>query len=205
MWAVYHLVIMKSLMDCPASHLCDIFTSAILQTTDFCGARTKATIKTTNLRQWHGTICIAKVFLLSEREISPNYTGIVLDFVHGFGSYVKGLPKTKRCNSFAVTVSVRFRFGFGVYVKRPLAETISAVLSILWYSSKNVNCDTFYLGIMTRFLFRLPIIVQKYNGNGSWGIFSCCKSLKYSFVKLYGVWQGILAIILYNCIKRPKF
>ena len=70
--------------------------------------------------QWHGTICIVKVFLLSEREISPNNTGILLDFVHGFGSYVKGLPKTKRYSSVAVTVSVRFRFGFGVYVKQPL-------------------------------------------------------------------------------------
>ena len=69
--------------------------------------------------QWHGTICIVKVFLLSEREISPKYTGIFLHFVHGFGSFVKGLPKTKRCNSVAVTVSVRFRFGIGVYVKRP--------------------------------------------------------------------------------------
>ena len=59
-------------------------------------------------------ICIVMVFLLSEREISPNYTGIFLHFVHGFGSYVKGLPKTKRCNSVAVTVSVWFRFGFGV-------------------------------------------------------------------------------------------
>ena len=37
--------------------------------------------------------------------MSPNYTGIFLDFVHGFGSYVKGLPKTKRCDSVAVTVS----------------------------------------------------------------------------------------------------
>ena len=68
---------------------------------------------------WHGTICIVKVFLLSEREISPNYTGIFLHFVLGFGAYVKGLPKTKRCNLVAVTVSVRFRFGFGVYVKQP--------------------------------------------------------------------------------------
>ena len=63
--------------------------------------------------------CIVKVFLLSEWEISPNYTGIFLDFVHGFGSYVKGLPKTKRYNSVAVTLSDRFRFGFGVYVKQP--------------------------------------------------------------------------------------
>ena len=47
------------------------------------------------------------VFLLSEREISPNYIGIFLELVHGFGSYVKGLPKPKRCNSVAVTVSVR--------------------------------------------------------------------------------------------------
>ena len=48
---VYNLEIMKSLMDCPVSQLCDIFTSTTLQTTDFCGARTRATIKTTNLRQ----------------------------------------------------------------------------------------------------------------------------------------------------------
>ena len=100
---------MKSLMDSPASQFCDIFTSTILQTTYFCGARTRATIKTTNLRQCYGTLCIVKVFLLSEMEIRPNYTDIFLDFVHGFGSYVKGLPKTKRCNSVAVTVSVRIR------------------------------------------------------------------------------------------------
>ena len=60
------------------------------------------------------------VFLLSERELGPNYTSISLDFVHGFGSYVKGLSKTKRCISVTVTVSVRFRFGFGVYLKQPL-------------------------------------------------------------------------------------
>ena len=88
-------------------------------TTDFCGTIHRPTIKTKNLMQWHGTICILNVLMLSEREISPNYVGIFLDFVHGFGSYVKGLPKTKRCNSVAVTVSVRFRFGFGVYVKQP--------------------------------------------------------------------------------------
>ena len=52
---------------------------------------------------------VLKVFLLSEREISPNYTDIFLDFVRGFGSYVKGLPKTKRCNLVAVTVSVQIR------------------------------------------------------------------------------------------------
>ena len=50
--------------------------------------------------------------------MSQNYTGIFLDFFHGFGSYVNGLPKTKRCNLVAVTVSVRFEFG--VYVKQPL-------------------------------------------------------------------------------------
>ena len=99
---------MKSLMDCPARQLCHYFTSTILQSTAFCGTRPRATIKTTNLRQWHGTICIVKEFSLSEREISPNYTGIFLDFVRGFGSYVKGLPKTvrKRCNSVAVTCTV---------------------------------------------------------------------------------------------------
>ena len=96
-------------MDCPARQLCDFFASAILLTTDFCGTIPRATIKTTNLMQGHGTICIVKVFLLSEREISQNYTGVFLDFVYGFGLYVKGLPKTKRYNSEAVTVSVRIR------------------------------------------------------------------------------------------------
>ena len=96
------------------------FTSTILLTTYFFKTIPRTTIKTTNSMQWHGTICILNVLLLSEREISPNYAGIFLDFVHGFGSYVKGLPKTKRCNSVAVTVSVRFRLGFGVYVEQPL-------------------------------------------------------------------------------------
>ena len=70
--------------------------------------------------------------MLSEREISPNYAGIFLDVVHGFGSYVKGLPKTKRCNS--VAVSVRFRFGFGVYVKQPLinSSTTSVAIDLEW-------------------------------------------------------------------------
>ena len=57
-----------------------------------CGTIPRATIKTTNLMQWHETICIVKVFLLSEREISRKYTDIFLHFVHGFGSRVKGLP-----------------------------------------------------------------------------------------------------------------
>ena len=107
-------------MDCPARQLCDYFTSTILLTTEVCGTISRATIETTNLMQWHETICIVKVFRLSEREISPKYTGIFLHFVHGFGSYMKGLSKTKPCNLVAVTVSVRFRFGFGVYVKQPL-------------------------------------------------------------------------------------
>ena len=114
MCIVYNLVIMKAIdgLSCET-----IVTSSIPVTTDFCGTIPRATIKTTNLMQWYCAICIVKVFLLSEREISPNYTDIFLDFVHRFGSYVKGLPKTKRCNS--VAVSVRFRFGFGVYVKQP--------------------------------------------------------------------------------------
>ena len=37
---------------------------------------------------------------------------------------MKGLPKTKWCDSVAVTVSVRFRFRFGVYVKRPLGKIL---------------------------------------------------------------------------------
>ena len=76
-------------------------------TSDFCRTITSGTIKTSNLMQGHVKICIVKIFLLSEREISPNFTGILSDFVHGFGSYVKGLPKTKRCNLVAITVSVR--------------------------------------------------------------------------------------------------
>ena len=40
---------------------------------------------------------------------------------------MKGLPKTKRCNSVAVTVSVRFRIGFGVYVKQPLRSSSMGV------------------------------------------------------------------------------
>ena len=50
---------------------------------------------TTKLMQSHGKFCIVKLFLLSEREISPNYTGMFLYFVHRFDSYVKGLTKTK--------------------------------------------------------------------------------------------------------------
>ena len=119
-------------MDCPARQLCDYFTSTILLTTEVCGTIPRATIKTTNLMQWHEKNCVVKVFLLSEREISPKYTGIFLHFVHGFGSYVKGLPKTKRCNSVAVTVSVRFRFGFGVYVKQPLCFHAHLFADALW-------------------------------------------------------------------------
>ena len=118
---VYNLQIMK-VIDGLSSETIVLFyfTSTLPLTTDFCGTIPSATIKTTNFRQWHGTICISKVFLLSEREISQNYTSIFLYFVHGFGSYVKGLPKTKRCNSVAVTVSVGFRLEFGVCVKQPL-------------------------------------------------------------------------------------
>ena len=106
---VYNLVIMKAIDGLSSETIVRIFYKRILLTTQICGTIPRATINTTNLMQWHGTICIVKVFLLSEREISPNYTGIFLHFVHGFRSYVKGLPKTKRCNSVAVTVSVRIR------------------------------------------------------------------------------------------------
>ena len=58
----------------------------------------------------------------AEREISQNYTRIFLNFVHGFGSYVKGLPKNKR-------MQFGGRYGFGVYVKWPLGlETPKGVL-----------------------------------------------------------------------------
>ena len=116
---VYNLVIIKAIDGLSSETIVRLFYEH--NTIDYrsCGTIPRATIKTTNLMQWHEKICIVQVFLLSEREISPKYTGIFLHFVHGFGSYVKGLPKTKRCNSVAVTVSVRFRFGFGVYVKQP--------------------------------------------------------------------------------------
>ena len=93
-------------MDCPARQLCDYFTSTILLTTEVCGTIPRATIKATNLMHWHGIICIVKVFLLSEREISPKYIGIFLHFVHGFGSYVKGLPKTKRIRCICETALI---------------------------------------------------------------------------------------------------
>ena len=92
------------------------FTSTQLLTTDFCGTIPRATLKTTHLMQWHGTNCIVKVFLLSERETSPNYTGIFIDFVHGFGS----LWKVCRKRNNTIRWPLRFRFGFGVYVKQPL-------------------------------------------------------------------------------------
>ena len=41
---------------------------------------------------------------------------------------MKGLPKTKRCKSVAVTVSVRFRLGFSVYVKQPLQKPKSSII-----------------------------------------------------------------------------
>ena len=83
-WVVYNLVIMKSLMDCPARQLCDYFTSTILQSTAFFGTRPRVTVKTTNLVAvaWNNLYCKG---ISAEREISPNYTGIFLDFVHGFG------------------------------------------------------------------------------------------------------------------------
>ena len=73
------------------------------------------------------------VFLLSEREISQNYTGIFLDFVHGFGSYVKGLPKTKRCNSVAVTVSVRIR----CICETALIRTVSMVMKQVYFPARS--------------------------------------------------------------------
>ena len=39
----------------------------------------------------------------------PNYTCIFLDFVRGFDTYMKDMPKTKQCNSDVVMVSVLFR------------------------------------------------------------------------------------------------
>ena len=142
-------------MDCPARQLCDYFTSTILLTTEVCGTIPRATIKTTNLMQWHETICIVKVFLLSEREISPKYTGIFLHFVHGFGSYVKGLPKTKRCNAVAVTVSVRFRFGFGVYVKQPLYARV--ILNGNTKTCKGGDFN-FVIFLMEMFIASLPMV-----------------------------------------------
>ena len=56
------------------------YTSTILQTFVGLWDKTQGYYKTTNFRQCHGTICIVKVFLLSERGINRNYTGIFLDF-----------------------------------------------------------------------------------------------------------------------------
>ena len=38
----------------------------------------------------------------SVEGLVPSYTCIFLDFIRAFGSYVKGLPKTKQCNSVSV-------------------------------------------------------------------------------------------------------
>ena len=56
----------------------------------------------------------------------PNYTCIFLEFIPGFGSYVKVLPKTKQCNSVAAMV----QFGFSVYVKQPLLQIWIILLQV---------------------------------------------------------------------------
>ena len=93
-------------MDCPARQLCDYFTSTILLTTDFCGTIPRPTIETTNLMQWHGIICILNVFMLSEREISPNLCRHFLRF----------RPRIRFiCERSAENETMRFggRYGFG--------------------------------------------------------------------------------------------
>ena len=92
-----NLVIMKAIDGLSSETIVRLFYKHNTVDYRFLWGNTQADYK--DLMQWHRTICILNVFLLSEREISPNYAGIFLDFVHGFGSYVKGLPKTKRCNS----------------------------------------------------------------------------------------------------------
>ena len=123
---VYNLVIMKAIDGLSSETIVQLFYKQYTVDYRLLWDNTQSDFKDNELNAVTWNICIVKVILLSEREISPNYTGIFLDFVHGFGSYVKGLPKTKRCNSVAVTVSVRFRFGFGVYVKQPFAIFIFA-------------------------------------------------------------------------------
>ena len=118
---VYNLVIMKAIDGLSSETIVRLFYKHNTIDYRILWDNTQSDFKDHELNAGHGTICIAKIFLLSEREISPNYTGSFLHFVHGFGSYVKGLPKTKRCNSVAVTVWVWFWFRFGVYVKQPLA------------------------------------------------------------------------------------
>ena len=82
------------MMDCPA-RIVQFFYKHNTIAYRLLWDNTKSDYKDHELNAVTWNNCIVKVFLLSEREISPNYTGIFLDFVHGFGSYVKGLPKTK--------------------------------------------------------------------------------------------------------------
>ena len=128
---VYNLVIMKTIDGLSSETIVQLFYKLNTGYYRLLWDNTQSDYKDHELNAVACTICIVKVFLLSEREISPNYTGIFLHFVNGFGAYVKGLPKTKRCNSVAVTVSVRFRFGFGAYVKQPY---VIIYATLLWTS-----------------------------------------------------------------------
>ena len=71
-----------------------LFYKYMYKTTDFCGTKHRGTIKTTtkgkDMEQYQEVCRITRSV--------PNYTCSFLDFVCQFGSYVKGLPKTKRKN-----------------------------------------------------------------------------------------------------------
>ena len=63
------------------------------KTTDFSGDKAQGDYEDDDLRgsdmEQYQEVCRMIRYV-------PNYTCIFLDFVRGFGSYVKGLPKTKR-------------------------------------------------------------------------------------------------------------
>ena len=112
--------------------MCDYFTSKILLATDFCWTIPRATIKTTNLMQWLGAICIVRVFLLSEREISPIYTGIFFRFRRRIRFI---------CERSAENEMMQFggRYGFGLVSVRIRCICETALTTIRLYFRKKLN------------------------------------------------------------------
>ena len=65
-----------------------------------------------------------------------NYTCIFFDFVRGFASYVKGLPKTNGCNS--VSVRIRFLCEMALHDSKLICDTLN--LLIVYLNNYNDIC-----------------------------------------------------------------
>ena len=93
---VYNLVIMEAIDGLSSETIVQLFYKN--KTTDFCLAKPRATIKATTKgsgMEHYQEVCRITRYV-------PNYTCTFLDFICGFGSYRKGLPKTKQCKLFSV-------------------------------------------------------------------------------------------------------